>query len=100
MRDTYLTFDGSMILGSSHSLTGSSDPILEDFLKVDADWGFAVSIGPYNDTTHQAMTSGRIALFRANNSLITLEWISNGVKYAPVLNMQIGNCNHSTKYAC
>ena len=87
MRDTYLIFDGSMVLGSSHSLTGSSDPILSNFLKVDADWGFAVSIGPYNHTSHQAMLDDRIALFRANNSLITLDWNFNGSVYIPILNM-------------
>ena len=45
-RSTYLIFDGSMILGSSHSLTGHLTPFSK-ISKVDADhWGFAVSIYP------------------------------------------------------
>ena len=87
MRNTYLIFDETMVLGSSHSLTGSPSPILLNFLKVDADWGFAVSIGPYNNTSHQAMLDDRIALFRANNSLITLDWNLSGSNYIPILNM-------------
>ena len=78
MRDQFLVINTEVSLGTA--LLRSSGAIdmnqsLYGFLRDDSDWGFAVSLGGFDQESNDRLLTQPISLFRANGAILTLSWM-------------------------
>lgn len=88
MRDQFLLINTEITIGTS--LLRSGGPIdmnqaLYGFLKDDSDWGFAVSLGGFDQESHERLLSEPSSLFRANGAIVTLSWVPSGEELRPLI---------------
>ena len=88
MRDQFLVINTEVSLGTA--LLRSSGAIdmnqaLYGFLKDDSDWGFAVSLGGFDQESAERLLNQPMSLFRANGAILTLSWVASGGEFRPIL---------------
>ena len=60
---------------------------MAQFLTPQGDWGFAVSLGAYDETSFDNMLATPLSLFRANGYMLTLSWVPIASLYKPVIEL-------------
>lgn len=88
MRDQFLVINTEVSLGTSLLRSGGSidmDQALYGFLKDDSDWGFAVSLGGFDQESAERLLTQPISLFRANGAIITLNWMPSDGELRPII---------------
>ena len=92
MRQEYLWFDGSLAL-KMETMGGDAVPLnrFHNMLNPLQDWGFAVTLVPYNEETRALLFGGEeIELFSGHGGLLTLQIIED-VDQNAMFNIRIYN---------
>jgi hypothetical protein len=87
MRDDYLLMTGDVLLSLEAAAGNGLNGALSNFLRPDAQWGFGVSIGEFDDVSNDSLFTQGISLFSGNGFHAELIWMQEGGLLKPILNL-------------